>query len=264
MSSTGGRTTGRVALFLFAHQDDEFGVFQAILNETENGNRAVCVYLTDGGKLGASTSERNEESLAVLQQLGVRKDDVHFIGSEQSIPDGSLIEKLPEAAVWLKEYFNSQENVIAVYVPAWEGGHHDHDAINALAVTLAASYGMLNMVRQFPLYTGYGCAGPLFRVLSPLPMNGTVSQTAISWRNRLRFLLFCLYYRSQTRSWLGLFPFVAFHYLVVGTQFFQSVSVDRIRQRPHEGTLYYEKRRFYSWEKMSAQLSLWRTLNHHQ
>lgn len=254
--------TDRIALFLFAHQDDEFGVFQAILNEMEKGNRVICVYLTDGGKRGANTSDRNKESLAVLEQLGVRKDDVRFIGSEQSIPDGRLIEKLADATVWVKDYFATQGIVVAVYVPAWEGGHHDHDAINALAVTLAASYGMVNVVRQFPLYTGYRCVGPLFRVLSPLPMNGTVSTIPIPWKNRFRFLWFCLSYRSQKRTWLGLFPFVAFHYLVIGEQLYQSASVERIMQRPHGGMLYYEKRKFYSWNDMSVQLSLWQTLNH--
>lgn len=35
---------------------------------------------------------------------------------------------------------------------------------------------MLRCLRQFPLYNGYGCVGPLFRVLSPLPMNGAVEK----------------------------------------------------------------------------------------
>ena len=36
------------ALFLFAHQDDEVGVFQKILDEQRLGRRIVCAYFTDG------------------------------------------------------------------------------------------------------------------------------------------------------------------------------------------------------------------------
>ncbi|HAK90971.1 MAG TPA: PIG-L family deacetylase, partial [Massilia timonae] len=37
-----------VALFLFAHQDDEFGVFERIATLRRQGVRVACAYLTDG------------------------------------------------------------------------------------------------------------------------------------------------------------------------------------------------------------------------
>ncbi len=60
------------ALFLFAHQDDEFGVFQKIIDEVGKGRAVYCVYFTDGrfGKVSAQC--RNQESLAVLLRLGVK------------------------------------------------------------------------------------------------------------------------------------------------------------------------------------------------
>jgi hypothetical protein len=59
-------------------------------------------------------------------------------------------------------------------------------------------------------------------------------------------------------TWLGLFPFVAFHYLVNGKQQLQPVSLERISCRPHEDALYYEKRGFFTWEKMVVCLDEWR------
>jgi hypothetical protein len=113
-------------------------------------------------------------------------------------------------------------------------------------------------MRQFSLYNGYGCPSVLFKVLAPLLMNAAVEETRIPWKNRLRFLRYCLCYPSQAITWLGLFPFAAFHYLVNGRQELQHVSLERISYRPHEDALYYEKRGVFTWEKMVACLDEWR------
>ena len=247
-----------VALFLFAHQDDEFGIFQKIIDEQEKGHRVCCAYLTDGVINGCSSQRRNLESLFVLQQLGVQKQDIFFAGHELAIEDARLHEHLESAANWISEWLAGFSQVASICVPAWEGGHHDHDALHAITVRIAEERGILGCVRQFSLYNGYGCIGPLFRVCVPLPFNGAIEKTSIPWGNRLKFLRYCLSYSSQAKTWIGLFPFVAFHYLVVGKQLLQPVSVDRIQHRPHNGELYYEWRGFSTWEKMSALLSNWR------
>ena len=248
-------TDDPVALFLFAHQDDEFGVFQKILDEQQKGHRVCCAYLTDGGFGGASPQRRNCESLFVLQQLGVQKQNIIFAGHALAIPDAGLHKHLELAGTWIGEWFTSFAQVVSIYVPAWEGGHHDHDALHAVAVRIAEKRGILGCMRQFSLYNGYSCAGPLFRVLAPLPMNGAIEEVHVPWKHRLLFLYYCLCYPSQAMSWLGIFPFVVLHYLSGRKQYLQSVSVDRIQCRPHEGKLYYERRGFSTWEEMAFYLS---------
>lgn len=250
----------QVALFFFAHQDDESGIFQRIADEQRKGRRVCCAYLTDGGFNGVSPQQRNRESLSVLAQLGVQEQDVFFAGLALSIPDSSLSEHLEQAANWIREWLSGFSQVSSIYVPAWEGGHHDHDALHAITATIAEERGMLECVRQFSLYNGYGCAGPLFRVFVPLPLNGEIEEIRIPWKHRVRFLRFCLSYPSQARTWLGLFPFVALHYLGSGVQTLQPVTCERIRQRPHDGSLYYERRGFFTWEKMTVSLSEWRSI----
>lgn len=242
------------ALFLFAHQDDEFGVFQKIIDEQRNGRRVFCAYLTDGVFEGKSSLRRNRESLAVLRQLGVQEEDIFFAGHTLSIPDGSLPDHLKIASDWIANWLASYQEVMAIYLPAWEGGHHDHDALHALGVIVAEKSGLMDVARQFPLYNGYKCDGPLFRVLLPLPMNGDLEVVKVHWDNRLRFLRYCLSYPSQMITWVGLFPFALLHYVFYGTQVLQTVSRERIRQRPHSGPLYYERRNFYTWEKMADRL----------
>jgi LmbE family N-acetylglucosaminyl deacetylase len=256
------RTERSCALFLFAHQDDEFGVFERIAECRANGLRIACAYLTNGETPYASARERNAESLAVLARLGVDPADVAFAGETLEIGDARLPLHLEKAAGWLGGWLAGFEHIDSLHVPAWEGGHHDHDALHALAVVLAQDLDLLGRTFQFSLYQAAGLPAALFRVLAPLPQNGPVRRRRIAWRARWRYLGLCLSYPSQRGTWIGLFPFVLLHYLTRGTQALQPVSAERILERPHAGALYYEKRRFFTWQRMAQQLHAWRATLH--
>lgn len=240
------------ALFIFAHQDDEYGAFQVLVDEVRNGSAVHCVYLTDGSYGGCSPVRRNLESFNVLRNIGVPAANIVFAGYEHTIPDGALPEHLDFCVNWLHAWLGSFTTITSIYVPAWEGGHQDHDALHATVVRVAERLGLLERVWQFSLYNSQACRGPLFRVFNPLPGNGPVTVRKITLRNRLRFLRYCLSYSSQRRTWLGLFPFVLFHYLGSGTQQLQKVAVAALTTRPHADALYYEKRGYFSWNRMEA------------
>jgi LmbE family N-acetylglucosaminyl deacetylase len=251
------------ALFLFAHQDDEYGVFQRILDCRRRGLRVACAYLTDGATASASAATRNAESLAVLGQLGVAAGDIAFAGLETGIGDGRLPHHLAPGAAWLERWFGRWLEccgaVDSLHVPAWEGGHHDHDAVHVLGVTAAAQRGWLARSWQYPLYQAAGLPGSIMlRVMAPLPANGPVTSWPIAWPARLRFLRYCLAYPSQRRIWAWLFPHVLAHYLRHGVQALQPVSLARLGERPHPGPLYYEKRKLFTWNEMQAALAAWR------
>ncbi|MYM68833.1 PIG-L family deacetylase [Pseudoduganella sp. FT55W] len=244
-----------VALFLFAHQDDEFGVFHAIEQCRLQGLRVCCAYLTHGAH--GSAARRNAESLAVLAQLGVDQADVHFAGDQLGIVDASLPQHLDAAGAWLSSWIASYGQVQHIAVTAWEGGHHDHDALHFITVHTAQRLGLLAQVRQYALYNAHRLRSPWFRVLSPLAANGAVERARLPWRARLRYLRLCLSYPSQRMTWIGLFPFVLLHYLLQGSQTLQAASTARTAQRPHEGALYYEHRRFYRWEQLQRDTQDW-------
>jgi LmbE family N-acetylglucosaminyl deacetylase len=249
--------TRGAALFLFAHQDDEVGVFHRISECVQSGLLVRCVYLTDGSNAGATPAQRNRESLRVLSQLGVLSEGVVFAGGVMSIGGGELPHRLEEAGGWLRRWLGSFIDIDSIHVPAWEGGHHDHDALHALAVRIASELNVLNRVWQFSLYHGKGCIYPFFKVLTPLHENGVVAATRIPWSVRGRYLRFCLSYPAQYKTWIGLFPFVLLHYLRRGMQELQPVSVQRLAERPHPGLLYYEHRKFFTWPSMRACLDGW-------
>ena len=246
------------ALFLFAHQDDEFGVFQRILACRARGLRVACAYLTDGQTASATAAERNAESLAVLGRLGVAPGDVFFAGAALGIGDARLPLHLEAAAGWIGRWLDGFAHIEAIHVTAWEGGHHDHDALHALTVLLAAQRGLLGRTWQFSLYQSKNLGGPWFRVLAPLPENGPAEAIRIPWPRRWQHLKACLSYPSQRTTWIGLFPFVLLHYLVRGVEQLQPVAPARLDERPHAGPLYYEKRRFFTWPEMDAALGAWR------
>lgn len=237
------------ALFLFAHQDDEVGVLHCIEKELRLGHRTVCCFLTDGGFGGISPQARNRESLAVLTALGVIADDIRFIGAAADIRDQHLHESLDSVHAALEETVATfREDIRAIYAPAWEGGHPDHDATHLLARKLASSLPQACDVWQFPLYHGEKCAGPFFRVLSPLPGNGEVTRERISWVKRGQYLMIAATrYPSMRGTWLGLLPFFFWRYLVSGVQSLQ--RADQSLCRPHPGRLYYEKRGFARFEE---------------
>ncbi|MBX9742865.1 MAG: PIG-L family deacetylase [Chthoniobacterales bacterium] len=217
-----------IALFLFAHQDGEFGVFQKITDEIVQKNEVYCAYLTNGSFGGVPPERRNQESLVVLSQLGVKKENIFFPGYDFLIPDGCLPEYLGVCLDWIKNWLSIHANLAVIYIPAWEGGHQDHDALHAITVDVADRLGILTQVWQFPLYNACHCLGPLFRVLHSLPENGKNNSVEISLQNLFRFLSYYLSYPSQFKKWRGLFPFVSFYYLINGTQILQPVSKKRI------------------------------------
>jgi LmbE family N-acetylglucosaminyl deacetylase len=239
-----------IALFLFAHQDDEFGVFAALEQERAIGRQIVCVYVTDGGAADVS-ARRTQESVAVLDSLGIARTQLHFLGQSLHIEDGKLFAHVSPFAAWLNAFLDANARVRTCYVPAWEGGHPDHDLIHAIAVRAwHRRQRPLTELSQYSLYHGEGCPWLFFKVMSPIAANGPIKKLSFSARAAVRYLGLCCNYPSQWKTWIGLLPFAALQLLVRRAQCLQPVSVARLFTPPHPLPLYYEKRGFYTWQKM--------------
>lgn len=241
------------ALFLFAHQDDEFGVFHQIEHERRAGRRVHCIYATDGSAT-ALPDRRNAESTDVLKKLGVAVENIYFAGQELGIKDGFLHADIELLDKWLDSFLDHHSSIDRCFIPAWEGGHPDHDLLHAITVNNLNSRNRLEIAQQYPLYNGKGCRGPFFKALSPISENGPIDKKKFGWNDRLRYISLCLAYPSQWKSWIGLFPFVSFRILFGGTQMLQRVSTDRLAKPPHSGLLYYERRAFLDWTALRSAL----------
>lgn len=244
------------AIFLFPHQDDEVGIFQKIVDELKDENEVFCLFFTRASN-EKKNSTRNFESTNVLLSYGVKQENILFVGQSLGIEDKCLHKHIHTAYQWLKDWLAEHSDIGNVYVPAWEGGHPDHDCLNAIAATLATQLALQGKIWQFPLYNARNCPPYFYRIQSVLITNGTIKKIPISFINRLKFIKSCLGYPSEAVAWVGLFPFFFFNYLVLGYQILQPIKIDRIFSRPHEGVLYYEVRKFGTWHDVSkAVLSL--------
>ena len=242
-------------VFLFAHQDDEFGVFLALDQSVAAGRRPICIYLTDGAGQGAETAVRNRESLSVLCRLGVDAADVHFIGAGHGIPDGGLVSELARARDLVIPVLNQLAGPLTLTSHAWEGGHPDHDAAHLLTLWLAKDLDLASgATRFFALYNADRMPGPFFRVLSPVAGHGPITRETIPWSARFRHLRLYLSYRSQWRSLVGLYPFILLHYLTSGKQALQQPGTAAPAGRPHSGPLLYEKRQGLPYADFLARL----------
>lgn len=247
-------SSGKVSVFCFAHQDDEFAILSMISDAVEKGNTIYCLYLTSGVRKGLDPSIRNGESTKVLEEVGVNEKSILFIGEQLGVCDGDLPSHMPQLASWLLDWLPSVGVIDNIFIPSWEGGHQDHDATHAIILVVAARLGILETVFQYPFYNANRCIGPFFRVFSTLKSNAVVNAIPISAKRRLKYLLSSRYYRSQIKTWLGLWPFVIYKYLFHPQQRLQNVSLERLLHRPHHGKLYYEKRGFYTWVEMERNI----------
>jgi LmbE family N-acetylglucosaminyl deacetylase len=258
------RTEGDVAggewsrsIFLLPHPDDEFGVYAELEASRAAGRPALCIFLTDGAAAGQSPKRRNAESTAVLTKLGVGGSDIAFLGCQLGVPDGSLAKHLHRVKAGVEAIIGAVTPCDRLYMPAWEGGHQDHDAAHLLGLSIAGE--RRSVAFQFPLYQGAGLPWKLFRVLTPLRQNGPVVVRRIAWRSRVAYLRYCLSYPSQWKTWLGLLPFVLVDYVKSGSQKLQNANPDRVREPPHAGRLLYERRGFCTWREFEASTRAFRS-----
>lgn len=238
-------------VFLFAHPDDEFGVFLALEEAARRGAPILCLYLTDGAFAGQSSVRREAETRGVLKRLGVHLGGVHFIGRGRGFGDGRLHLHLDEALEAIALVLDDVSDIGTLYLHAWEGGHQDHDAAHLLGLAYAVRRGLVDACRQFPLYRqGPGLLN--IATCAPLDRNGLAEARPIPLGRRLAYLAHCLSYGSQRKSFLFLLPALALHYVTRGVQELQPVRADRARERPHQGALLYERRGFSCYEDFDA------------
>lgn len=246
----------RDVVLFFAHPDDEFAVFPWIERLHQSGGRVCCLWLTDGGGGGQDPHVRMEESRQVLGNMGVAAEDMQFVGYEWQVPDGEMDQHMARIQARLEALAPRFDRFEEVWMPAWEGGHPDHDATHLLAHRFATMIGATPF--QFSLYHGQGLPGPWFRVLAPLASNGPCRTLVTTVRERWRSVRSCLSYRSQLKSFVGLLPFYILRLLSSRAFVLQPVDMARTKAPPHAGRLLYERRGGPSWATFAARTRSYR------
>jgi len=235
--------SARRVLFIFAHQDDEYSAAPWILEEIAAGSAVACLYLTDGGN-SAYPSVRDAESQNVLSALGVPDEHIVFLGRggrrirDQDLP-AHCREALNMIDQWIEDAAFAPQRI---YAPSYEGGHPDHDAAHLVAALVALKHSVVDEAWHFALYNAYACPKPFFSTLRQLPSDKDYRRVPMSFGRRLSLALLCRRYRSQWRTWLGLFPGAIVERVILGRESVVRFDVSRLNRPPHMGELLYERR----------------------
>ncbi len=233
--------------YFFAHQDDELGIFIQIKKEIKK-NELFIFYLTSGTDKKINKNKlytRDKESLKTLISLGVKKKNIFFIGRKLGINHNKLYLNAKKVTVFLENIISNLHKPYSIYTHSWEGGHEDHDTCNLIARRIKRKF-KIKKCFQFSLYNAFKTSIIFFKVFNPIKKDGKKVFASLSDRIYIIRLLFN--YKSQIKIWIGLYPFIIFHYLVKGYNFIEKLDDNKIIKKPHSGKLLYEKRKFCKFE----------------
>ena len=224
-------------VYVLAHFDDEYCALPLIRRAVAEGRPQLFVHVADY-RNPRMAARRHRETLEFLAAQGVPPAGQIHLGAGSGWWDGELFRHASPAYEALKAAVPGP--VERVVVPAWEGGHPDHDICAALGVKLAAERGGAP-VDQVCLYQGKALPWIFYRASSPLAENGPVHELRLSAGEWGAWLASVGAFPSQLKAWSGLLPGMAMTFARQGAFRYQSLDPRRIGQRPHEGGLLYER-----------------------
>lgn len=241
------------SIFILSHQDDEICVFENIRLAIRYKKKIKIFFMTNGylkEKISKrSISQRDNESLRVLEQLGVKKKDIIFFGRENNISSCRLYKNLNFCYKFLFGYLRNLKGKIELFTHAYEGGNEDHDACNIIILKILRNSNKNILAFQFSFYNADTKLFP-YKVQKPLKMNGNLIKINMKFSDRLQYLKYLFEYKSQIRVWLGLYPFLIFNLLFKNYYFLQKINRNFKVIKPHKGLLLYEKFRNSKFEEL--------------
>lgn len=229
-------------IFFFAHPDDEFTVFECIRIMKIKKQKCLFVFCTHTYRISA---RRRQESIGVLKKLGVQSEECVFVEDIEIIEDGfahANIEILYECILSLLMQHTCVENL---FIPAFEGGHQDHDVVHGVVKIAAKKIGCKARIFESYIYNSYNSGFTYFKILNVICENQKqVTTKNISIINRVKFASLCFLYFSQWKTWIFLMPHFIWHLIFRGTEKYVLTSDDLkyLYCRPHKGKILYEKR----------------------
>jgi len=243
------------SIFILSHQDDEIGIFESIRLAVENKENVVVFYMTNGIINRSIPKEelfhRDKESLMVLKKIGIKEKNIIFFGRLNNIATCSLYKKLEFAYLEIAKFLKTLNGDIKLFTHAYEGGNEDHDSCNILVLKIIKNFNNINSAFQFPFYNA-NTSIFFYTVQKTLKINGEVLKIKTSFANRIKYIRYLFYFKSQLKVWIGLYPFLIFNFITRNYYLLQKIDKNFFIQKPHQGTLLYEKFRNTHYTSLEA------------
>lgn len=240
-------------IFIFSHQDDEFGLFNVIEEATKKQNNVIVVYLTSGLKTKNQNSknkelQRDKESLKVLLKLGVRRNNIFFLGKKLNIPIYKLYKNLNSVYQELNRFLIKFKGKHIIYTHSWEGGNEDHDASFVIVKKILNKNLKVKKVFEFSQYNNFKTMILPFKVQSIIPEKKKIYKNKIKIKNKIKYIIYLFNYISQFYLWFPIYPFIILRILMNDYGNLKTVKKNLFIKRPHRGKLLYEKLRTTKYE----------------
>ena len=218
-------------LVLIPHPDDEVvGCALALRRAVAAGDRCFGLYLTTGVPprerlfpwqrhgYAARLARRRAEAEEAARVLNLTP--VGFL----DLPSRTLKSHIGDAAAAIRRAL-SDHMIEAIWTPAWEGGHQDHDVANVLASRFSDDCA----VTEFSEYHFYGDRVRSGSFAMPNGSEETVTASAedAAWKRSLLAL-----YRSERGN---------LAHIGVAQEQRRPLARYDYTQRPHPGTLFWER-----------------------
>ncbi len=232
-----GLPTNAKYLFLFAHPDDDVMICGTMKMLIDEGAEVHGAWLGSGDWLGQGPTRRAERFRAA-KIIGLKQSRMHVPG----IADMHFLRDLEQAARKVADLFSRIKPDI-VFVPAYEGGHPDHDAVNFLAYEASRRTGLKPKLFEFPLYNATGPAYKWWWRVNDFPPGGPpalsnpLNRAAVAAKYEIM--------RTYTSQWMLMIPARLASsredLLKVGELYRPCPPVRDHTVPPHEGMLSYER-----------------------
>jgi hypothetical protein len=240
-------------LLVIAHHDDEF-FFQPYLESyLSRGNKLTVLYTTKCNLGG----QRILETERFFMKYSNDQVEVISLGEIADVKDGSSYKKIEEiyekSFEWIVKEGKQFDQTLT---HAWEGGHHDHDCAHLISMALSKSL-QIEHVNCFFLYNSAFLPRPFFRVAQPFGHLVGKEVISISKLDALRFLFRARYYKTQMKTFLGLFPGLFLSWFIRGRCIYLKNSfTESYLDAPHTGVLLYERMFGVSFDEFRSSTKL--------
>jgi N-acetylglucosamine malate deacetylase 1 len=254
---------GQRILILVPHPDDEVvGCCAAIARVRAQGREVFALYLTTGvapvelqwpwqrAEHALRVRRRRAEALRVAERLDLRP-----LGFTDW-PARTLRHHLDELRAYVARAVADPAHPIdTLWVPAYEGGHQDHDITNMIASTLAGEGGCLRVLE----FAEYNFRDRTVRAHQfAAPSRDDVVLVLTARERQLKAELLALYASERANL----------RHVEIGRERFRPLARYDYTRPPHPSPLFYERFQwipfrhprvdFTSWQQICAAIALYR------
>ncbi|MDB4154585.1 PIG-L family deacetylase, partial [Candidatus Pelagibacter sp.] len=235
-------------IFILSHYDDEFGLFNVIESSTKNNKKVFVFYLTNGLtkkdiKNKTKLYQREKESTKILTKLGVKKNNIIFLGKKLNIPVYYLYKNLGIVYNEIYKFLNKLDGKCLIYTHSWEGGNEDHDSSYVIVKKILSKNQKSKKGFQFSQYHKQNTILYPFKVQTLISSKGKIFRNRLGTTSKIKYIYYLFTYISQFYLWLPVYPFIIYKILINDYGNVKIISKNLKLSRPHSGNLLYEKLR---------------------